>query len=76
MAVGDAERAVTIMENERYISYDPDGENLVFVPKCIKCGQYVKADKIVWSSGAGLRSGPNATCKKCGRTEMLFQGFI
>ena len=48
-----------------------------FVPVCEKCGRYVQADETIWASeGAGLHPGPNATCSKCGRTRMLFEGFV
>jgi len=48
-----------------------------FVPVCEKCGRFVKADKtILVSEGNGLSKEPNATCSKCGRTWMLFEGFI
>lgn len=48
-----------------------------FVPVCIKCGRFVKADeKILVNEITGLKPGPNATCRKCGRTEMYFEGFI
>lgn len=60
-------------ESVRRVCYD---EGAVFVPVCKLCGRFVKADAVVFISGSGLRSGPNATCKKCGRTEMLFEGFI
>ena len=59
------------------------GDGATFVPVCAGifdqsegCGRFVKADKAVRMSESGLRSGPNATCKKCGRVEMLFEGFI
>lgn len=47
-----------------------------FVPVCTKCGRYVKADATIWVGDAGLKPGPNATCSKCGRAEMLFEGFV
>ena len=48
-----------------------------FVPVCEKCGRFVKADKIIFTSElSGLSKEPNATCSKCGRTYMLFEGFI
>lgn len=48
-----------------------------FVPVCEKCGRYVKADKTISvSEGLGLHPQPNATCSKCGRTHMLFEGFL
>ena len=52
------------------------GEGATFVPVCADCGRFVKADRTVRMSESGLRFGPNATCKKCGRVEMLFEGFI
>ena len=59
------------------------GEGATFVPVCggnfdqsEGCGRFVKADRTVRMSDAGLMPGPNATCKKCGRVEMLFEGFI
>ena len=48
-----------------------------FVPVCEKCGRFVKADKAIEVSDiSGLKKQPNATCKKCGRVEMLFEGFF
>ena len=48
-----------------------------FVPVCEKCGRFVKADKAIEVSEiSGLKKKPNATCKKCGRVEMLFEGFF
>ena len=68
-------------ENFRRVIY---GDSATFVPVCAGangvygegCGRFVKADKKVRMSDAGLIPGPNATCKKCGRVEMLFEGFI
>lgn len=65
-------------ENERYISYDGEEEgDATFIPKCVKCSRYVKADDSIkvhaWDGL--LKDVPNATCKRCGRTQMLFQGF-
>jgi len=48
----------------------------VFVRVCSKCGRFVKSDEVIYIGDAGLRSGPNATCRKCGRIEMVFEGFI
>lgn len=48
----------------------------VFVPVCEKCGRFVKADATIRVSDSGLAPEPNATCKKCGRTTMLFEGFF
>ncbi len=62
---------------------DPDGPyqsyigGAFFVRRCKKCNRFVKADdSIRVNEITGLRPGPNATCRRCGRTEMLFQGFI
>ena len=62
-------------EGVRRISYGEDGAT--FIPVCEKCGRFVKADATVQiSESAGLKKQPNATCSKCGRTEMIFEGFI
>lgn len=60
-------------ESTRRITYEGGA---TFVPVCKKCGRFVKADAHVYESEAGLAQQPNATCKKCGRTEMLFEGFV
>lgn len=60
-------------ENMRRISYEGGA---CFVPVCEKCGRFVKSDETVLTNDDGLHPGPNATCKKCGRTRMLFEGFI
>lgn len=53
------------------------GEGTTFVPVCEKCGKFVKADKIIYANEiSGLKDAPNATCKRCGRTKMLFEGFL
>jgi len=68
-------------ENTRRVCYGEDDEfgAATFVPVCEKCSRFVKAD-----SGMTFRRGkaneiaekPNATCRKCGRTRMLFEGFL
>jgi len=48
-----------------------------FVPVCEICGRFVKADKTIEVSElSGLKKQPNSACKKCGRVEMLFEGFF
>lgn len=48
-----------------------------FVRVCEKCGRFVKADEIILVNEiSGLSPDPNATCSKCGRTHMLFEGFL
>jgi len=51
-------------------------EGATFVPVCAKCGRFVKADETIEVNGSGLRKQPNAFCSRCGRTEMVFEGFI
>ena len=61
-------------ENLRRIQYE---SGATFVPVCEKCGRFVKHDKVIYLNGLGeLRDEPTATCKKCGRIKMLFEGFI
>jgi hypothetical protein len=60
--------------NVRRVRYQSGAQ---FVPVCEKCGKFVKRDKTIKvSEGLGLSPEPNATCKKCGRTRMLFEGFM
>ena len=53
------------------------GDGMTFVPVCPTCGRFVKADDSVTINGLGayIRK-PNATCSRCGRVEMLFEGFM
>ena len=51
-------------------------EGATFVPVCPNCGRFVKADEGHSFHGTTIEPGPNATCKKCGRVEMLFEGFV
>ncbi len=51
-------------------------EGATFVPVCKFCGRFVKADAKVYFQGGTIRHGTNATCAKCGRVEMLFEGFV
>ena len=53
------------------------GDGATFIRVCETCGRFVKADATMRFNGIGeLADRPNATCAKCGRTHMLFQGFI
>ena len=61
-------------ENMKRIVYGDSGAT--FVRVCTTCFRFVKADESVLVGEAGLWPGPNATCTKCGRTTMLFEGFI
>lgn len=60
-------------EGARRVVYE---HGATFVPVCMNCHRFVKPDEVVYVGDAGLKPGPNATCKKCGRTEMHFEGFI
>lgn len=55
-------------EGERILIY---GDEFTFIPKCEKCGRYVKADDEISSNALGVENVPNATCLKCGRTKMV-----
>jgi len=61
-------------ENLRRVAYDGGA---VFVPVCPKCGRFVKADdSVMVNDSLSLFPGYNATCSKCGRVEMPFEGFF
>lgn len=61
-------------EETRRICYEGGAQ---FVPVCEQCGRFVKADETIRCNDAiGLSNEPNATCSKCGRVQMLFEGFI
>ncbi len=61
-------------ENTRRVIYDGGA---TFVPVCVRCGRYVKLDHLIEANDVvGLKDQPNATCSKCGRTQMLFEGFV
>lgn len=60
-------------EGARRIEYE---DGAVFVPVCEACCRFVKADETIKSNEFGLHPGPNATCSKCGRTRMVFEGYI
>lgn len=53
------------------------GGGATFVPVCENCGRFVKEDENITLNGFDeLVNQLNATCSKCGRTKMLFEGFI
>jgi len=61
-------------ENIRRVTYEGGA---TFVPVCSKCKRFVTADETIESNDFdGLRDQPNATCSKCGRVKMLFEGFF
>ena len=57
-------------QNEPYLEYE---EGATFVRRCEKCYRFVKADELVFVND---REKDNATCSKCGRTKMLFIGYL
>ena len=60
-----------------YITFDVDGSDAVFIRRHKDCGLIVKSDKTIRVNGLGeLVREPNATCKKRGRVEMMFEGFF
>lgn len=65
-------------ENTRRVVYGGNGDgDLCFLHVCEQCGRYVKADGSVLINGLGrLKDQPSATCSKCGRIKMFFEGFI
>ena len=60
-------------EDARRIVYEGGA---CFVPVCMTCHRFVKADVSVRTGEGGLSPEPNATCTKCGRTHMHFEGFF
>jgi len=60
-------------EGVRRIIYGDEG--MMFIPVCETCGRFVKADESisVWQVKSGS---PTATCTKCGRTTMPFEGYL
>ncbi len=54
-----------------------DHEGATFIPVCQKCGRFVKPDeKVTLTYDGPPEDKPNATCKKCGRIKMLFEGYL
>lgn len=65
-------------EGVRRVVYGQDDEysGATFIPVCETCGRFVKADPMLTINEYTISDEPNATCSKCGRTHMLFEGFI
>jgi hypothetical protein len=66
-------------ESVRRIVYgDSESEyaGATFIPVCSVCHRFVKADPTIRFANDTIAVGPNATCSQCGRTEMLFEGFL
>jgi len=62
------------------VSYGDADESMVFVRVCPNCGRFVKADDPLETMVNGLDEvrlpETNATCAKCGRVSMPFEGFF
>ena len=65
-------------EGTRRVVYPSDEiGDAVFVPVCSKCGRFVRADSVVRFGGESAQPvEPNATCKRCGRVAMVFEGYF
>lgn len=64
-------------EDVRRVIYD-FGDSIgraVFIPVCERCGRFVTAGTVRAGEG-GLASEPNAECRRCGPTKMIFEGFF
>jgi len=62
-------------QNEPYQDYE---NGATFVRRCVTCCRFVKPDSVVYTSewDGHLKDAANATCSKCGRTKMIFLGFM
>lgn len=61
-------------EGVRRVVYGEEGAT--YVPVCERCGRFVHADPFIRINGLGESDREhNATCSKCGRTRMLFEGY-
>jgi len=48
-----------------------------FIPVCENCGRFVKADETISFTYDGPpKDQANATCSKCGRIKMMFEGYL
>lgn len=59
-----------------YSDEDTDFGIAYFVPVCPQCGQFIKADNEIEHNLFGVITAPNATCSKCGRVAMPFEGWF
>ena len=67
---------VDVTEATPMMFYGEGNEVLAFIRLCPNCGRFVKCDNEVIVNGLEeLINQPNATCSKCGRVEMLFDGW-
>jgi ribosomal protein S27AE len=66
-----------VSEGGPFIAYGEDDEIGVaqFLRRCPTCSRIVKADVTLTVRGDGQVVEPNATCGRCGRVAMPFQGY-
>lgn len=62
----------------RRVVYGGEDVGATFVPVCPHCGRFVKADKNIGVNSLGEcdETKSNATCSKCGRIAMPFEGYV
>ncbi len=61
-------------EESPRVSY---GDGAQFVRICPKCGRFVRPDPEIITKGEQVQEDmPNATCRKCGRVAMPFEGWF
>ncbi len=61
-------------ETRRIVFDCGDVGKAIFIPRC-KCGFFCKPHKEIFVNDYGLSDRPNADCKRCGATHMVFEGF-
>jgi len=68
---------VELDENTPMQFYDGNSvEVLAFIRLCPNCARFVKPDDTVKINGLGeVSKEQNATCSKCGRVTMIFDGW-
>jgi hypothetical protein len=63
-------------QNTRRVVFE---NGATFVPVCEKCFRFVKPGEVYFrgpdGEGGLVENLPNAICKRCGPTKMLFEGF-
>ena len=68
---------MTDYPNMRRVSYDLGDEGkAIFVPVCSTCGRFVTADGALTFDRDGQPAIPNAVCKRCGPTAMIWEGYL
>ena len=60
-------------ENIKRVSY---GEGTSFIPVCQKCGRFVKAPEEASFNADNEIIEPEVNCKQCGKSKMIFEGYM